>query len=124
VAANVLTTQTTVSTTYVDLATVGPAVTLTVPPSGRVLVSVSAGTFNSTGGGSDFMGFAITGGDARAAADTNALILGGNTLQAATASFIVTGLTANASDTFTAKYRVSGGTGTWANRSIWAIPIP
>jgi hypothetical protein len=124
VAANVVTSQTTVSTTYVDLATVGPTVTLTVPASGRVLVSVTSDMSNSTGGGSNFMGFAISGADTRAAADTNALILGGNTLQAATASFIVTGLTANGSDTFTAKYRVSGGTGTFSNRSIWAIPIP
>jgi hypothetical protein len=124
VAANVVTSQATTSTAYVDLATVGPAVTVTIPASGRVLVSVSAGTANTTGGGSDFMGFAISGTDTRAASDGNALILGGNNLQAATASFIVTGLTANGSDIFTAKYRVSGGTGAWSNRSIWAIPIP
>ena len=95
----------------------------TVPASGRVLVTVSSGMSNSTGGGSDFMSFAVSGATTVVASDAQALILGGNNLQAASASFVVTGLTAG-SNTFTAQYKVSGGTGTFVNRSIWAIPLP
>ncbi len=39
------------------------------------------------------------------------------------ATFFVTGLTAG-SNTFTAKYRVTGGTGTYLNRTIIVIPLP
>ena len=47
---------------------------------------------------------------------------GSNTDQGS-ATFYVTGLTAG-SNTFTAKYRVDAGTGTFANRTIVVIPLP
>jgi hypothetical protein len=59
-----------------------------------------------------------------AANDANALVLAGGSAQKASASFVVTGLTAG-EHTFEAKYRTSGpGTCTFASRSIWAIPLP
>jgi hypothetical protein len=124
VAAAVATSQTTSSTSYTDLTTAGPAVTVTVPASGKVLVTVTSGMQNSTGGGSCFMAFAVSGPTSVAASDAQAVILGGNNLQAASASYVVSGLTAGGSYTFTAKYRVTTGTGTFSNRSIWAIPLP
>jgi hypothetical protein len=42
----------------------------------------------------------------------------------ASATYVVSGLTSGASDTFTAKYRVSGGTGSYSNRNIVLIPLP
>jgi hypothetical protein len=59
-----------------------------------------------------------------AANDANALVLAGGSAQKASASFVVTGLTAG-EHTFEAKYRTSGpGTCTFSSRSIWAIPLP
>jgi hypothetical protein len=119
----VATAQTTTSTTYTDLGTVGPAVTVNVPASGKVLVSVTAGMFDSNNSALNFMSFAISGATTQAAADTRGLSLLGNTAQQASASFVVTGLNAG-STTFTAKYRTSAGTATFQNRSIWVIPLP
>jgi len=84
-----------------------------------------SGQNGGTGGGSCFMGFAISGGNTVAAKDGNAEILTGNTLQQASASFVVESLTPEASDTFTAKYKSgSGKECKFSNRSIWAIPLP
>jgi hypothetical protein len=127
VAASVATAETTTSPTYTDLATTGPAVTATIsattPGSGRALVSVTSGTQATNGSTSMFMSFAVSGATTMAATDTRALVLLGNNLQQASASFVVTGLNAG-STTFTAKYKVSGsGTATFSNRSIWVIPL-
>jgi hypothetical protein len=124
VAEAVATSQATSSTTYVNLTTEGPSVTLTVPPSGRALVSVTAAMFGSTGNTSCFMGFEVTGGPTVLPNDGNALILAGNTEQKASASFVVAGLTAGSTVTIQAKYRTSAGTCTFSTRSIFAIPLP
>jgi hypothetical protein len=125
VAAALLTQQATTSTTYTDLATVGPAITLPVPASGRVLVSVTAGIQTSTGGASGFMSFAMSGANTVPPATDNstALNLIGNDFQKASATFVLTGLSPG-STTFTAKYRTNAGTSTFQNRLIWAIPLP
>jgi hypothetical protein len=126
VANAVAATGTTSSTTYTDLASTekGPSVELTVPASGRVLVSVTAGMVGSTGSTSCFMGFEVLPGPTPAS-DANALILAGNATQKASASFVVNGLTAGA-HTFEAKYRAASAqsTCTFFNRSIFAIPLP
>jgi hypothetical protein len=122
----VATAESTGSNTYVDLTTGGPAITLDVPASGKVLVSVTAGVTASNNSTTCAMSFATSGAGATvlAASDARAMILLGNSLQQASASFVVTGLNA-VSTTFTAKYRVNGSqTCTFSNRSIWAIPLP
>ena len=74
------------------------------------------------------MGFAISGATVRAASNTQALSLlrggaqGAVALQGS-ATFYVTGLTAG-STTFTAKYDVTTGTGTFVNRTIIVVPLP
>jgi hypothetical protein len=125
VAAALSTTESTTSTTYADLQTVGPAVTLDVPASGRVLVSVTTGISTTTGGGSGYMSFALSGANTQAPPADNSLALNlfGNDFQKASASFVLNGLTPG-STTFTAKYRTNAGTSTFQNRSIWAIPLP
>ena len=70
------------------------------------------------------MSFTITGGpNDLVAMNARALILVSNNVQQSTASFIVP---ATAGTTFAAEYRSSVGTATcnYANRSIWAIPLP
>jgi hypothetical protein len=127
VAESVATAQGTASGTYVNLATTGPSVTLTVPESGRALVSVTAGMFGSTGNSSCYVGFEVTEGATvvKAPVDANALILAGPTQQQTSASFVITGLKPGASVTIQAKYRTSDEkTCTFSNRSIWAIPLP
>jgi len=71
------------------------------------------------------MSFATSGAGATVlpAADARALIEAGNSLQQASASFVVSGLNP-VSTVFTAKYRASASTCTFANRSIWAVPLP
>ena len=110
-----MTSQSTSSNSYTNLATSGPAITLTVPPSGRVLVSVTSGMTGGTGSTSCFMSFVVSGGSALAASDARALILTNNNLQQASASFIVA-LTPSTSATFTAQYRASASTCTFVSR--------
>jgi hypothetical protein len=76
------------------------------------------------------MGFAVSGNTTQAASDTKALVLQQNASEnssriqvQASATYLVT-LLAAGSNTFTAKYRVSTGTGTWVNRSIIVGPLP
>jgi hypothetical protein len=72
------------------------------------------------------MSFAVTQGATtiQPAADQNALLLIGNDVQAASASYFVTGLTAG-TYTITAEYRSPPGNPSCSfdNRSIWAIPL-
>lgn len=121
-AAAVATSETTTSTTYTDLATSGPAVTVTTGT--RALVGISA--FNQTSGVSaGYMSFAVSGASTIAATDDQATGLGGGGGGAAGRTGIVVLLTAltAGSNTFTAKYRAAGAvTGTWQDRKIWVIP--
>ena len=122
----VATSQTTTSTTYTDLATTGPAVTVTIPASGNALVILTASQSDGTNNQGAYMAFAVSGATTRAASDTTARIVKNGTGSSAvqgSATFFVTGLTAG-SNTFTAKYRVTGGTGTFLNRTIIVIPLP
>lgn len=65
------------STTYGDLATVGPAVVTTIPASGRLLICVSSDIIspNTNAGGGAYMSFAISGSHTLAADDDNALMI-------------------------------------------------
>lgn len=120
------------STTYADLPTVGPQVTLTPGASGTVIVLLSAevSAQNFYGTQQAFMTVALSGGNTLAAADANALSnmdwSGGNSQDDDHAMFmsILTGLAA-ASTTFTAKYRysIASGFGFFAARSMVVIPL-
>lgn len=116
--------ETSTSTTYADLATAGPSVTATIGASGRVLVVVGCQLYTNTVDAYAYMSFAVTGATTRAASDNEALYF--RTARAidgrqASHVSIVTGLTPG-SHTFTGKYRVTGGTGTWLNRRLIVIP--
>jgi hypothetical protein len=118
--ATVATSQTSSSTAYTDLATVGPAVTVTTTDT--ALVSISSLIATGTGGNGAFMAFAISGATTVAANDAQAISNPTTSGWTFGSTFLITGLTPG-SNTFTAKYRVAGGTaGTWVSRSIVVTP--
>lgn len=114
-AAAVATSETTTSTTYTDLATAGPAVTVTTGTKALVIVSCTMGGAT----GLMFMASAVSGATTNAAADDRGLALDAVSAHRSGSSFVYlfSGLTAGA-NTFTAKYRVVAGTGTFYNRRI------
>jgi hypothetical protein len=122
--AAVATAQTSSSTGYTDLATVGPQVT--VNTGSRALVLIGAGTSNSTAPAFCYVGVAVTGASAIAAADAQAAVWlninNANTTSQLSFAYLLTGLTPG-SNTFTAKYKVSAGTGTFSNRTLAVIPL-
>jgi hypothetical protein len=117
----VLTSETTTSTSFTDLATPGPAVTVTTGVNAFVFVH---GDVSNSGTGSVRMAYDTSGATTLAAADNRGINHSGvaSVGVAASACVIQTGLTPG-SNTFTAKYRVSASTGTFINRRIGVIPF-
>jgi hypothetical protein len=123
--ATVATSQSTTSTTYTDLATAGPSVTLTTGTKALVIVTSyvnASGTFNSA-----FVGFAVSGATTIASADATALNINvdnsmGIRIRASMASLVT--LTAG-SNTFTLKYKItnSGTNATFADRNIFVMNL-
>jgi hypothetical protein len=119
--ASLLVDETTTSTTYTDLATIGPAVTCDTGPA--ALVAVHGAMFN-TGSGSTRMSYEVTGASSIAPADNKGIGVFGVAGAGIVASCVVlhTDLTPG-SNTFTAKYRVASGTGTFGSRRIVVFPL-
>lgn len=117
--------EATTSTTYTDLGTSGPAVTVTVGSSGRVLVVLGASAWNGTAGNFVGMSVALSGANTVAASDAyiHAQVSPATTSGSDMSStFEITGLTSGAT-TFTAKYRVAAGTGNWSRRRLTVVPL-
>lgn len=127
VAASVATGESTSSTlNYVDLTTTTDQVTVTVGPSGAVLVSITAQMTNSGSAGFAIMSFAVSGANTIAASDANSIqyknpFVGGTGPRFG-ATKVLTGLTPG-STTFKLKFKASGGTATFTNRDISVIPF-
>lgn len=117
----VATSQTRNSTSYGDLATVGPSASVVIGPSGLALVILHAKLDNS-GANTSRMSFAVSGATTVAASDVESLAQQGSNTVEASGVFMVTGLTPG-TNVFTAKYRVHAGTGTFSNRQITVIPL-
>lgn len=121
--AGVLTEESTTSTSFTDLSTAGPAVTITTGTT--AVVSLSAEFQHSSVGTAMRMGVAVSGATTLAASNDNCLLLV-NTVSNYEIQYTrvlqLTGLTAG-SNTFTAKYNVGGGTGSFFKRNItvWAV---
>jgi hypothetical protein len=121
--AAVATVETTTSTVYTNLATVGPAVTVTTGTS--VLLGFHCRQSNATLASNCWTTYAVSGATTIAAADGTALSYDSpvaNSTAYHGTTFRVTGLTAG-SNTFTLQYRVSAGTGTFHNRNLWVLPF-
>lgn len=119
----VATQQSTTSATYTDLATAGPAVTITTDT--QALVLLFCGQMNPAINSSMAMSFAVSGATTIGATDTQA-----QTLQIAGSGvnigggipILVTGLTPG-SHTFTSKYRSDGtASNAFKDRRITVIP--
>lgn len=118
--ADVTTSQSSSSTSYVDLATTGPAVTCDLVAGQSVLVAVScrssvsptSTTFQAQ------MSFAVSGVESLTASDANAAE-NTNTASLTVSRSTVYTAAVTGSHTFTSKYRViNATTGTWLNRRI------
>lgn len=125
--AYVATAQTTSSTTATDLATAGPAVTVTIGNNGLAWVSISSGMLNDTSGSYAEMSFAVSGATTLAAGLPHRIYLqmtsGSQPDVGMSYSVLLTGLTPG-STTFTAKYRaIVSGTARFAEREISVIPL-
>lgn len=119
--------ESTVSASYVDLSTPGPAVTVTISGSGLAIVTLTAGMFNGTVNNGNAMGVALTGANTVVAVDTRSLQFASAVANQQGGPFsvrrLVTGLTPGVT-TFTAKYKsLSGGTASFNARSILVEPL-
>ena len=117
---NVTTGQSTTSTTFTDLTTSGPSVTVTTGT--KALVIMASQILISTNGNNAHMSFEVSGATTRSADDEVSMFHTGYSNEKWGSARIITGLTAG-SNTFTAKYRVSADTGTFTNRHIAVIDL-
>lgn len=117
--------ESTATTTYVDLATVGPAVTVTTGT--KAMITTGAGCSNNTLGLASRVAVAVSGATTIAAADADSYLEeSGNVSDQfqGTWTYITTALNAG-SNTFTNKYRTSagGGTSTFSRRLVTVVPF-
>lgn len=117
----VATLQGTTSVSYTDLATVGPAVTVTIGSTGKALVGIYA-AYSNPSGNFALMAFAVSGATTVAATDTACLQANVTSDVRNGAVVIQSGLNAG-STTFTAKYKATGGTANFNGRTLWVTPL-
>jgi hypothetical protein len=118
-----LSSGTTTSTTYTDLtgSSVGPAVTCVTGPSALVIVR---GSLENSGAGSARMSYDVSGAHVQAAADNRSVsVFGSAGVNVGAAEVALLSSMTPGTNTFTAKYRVSSGTGTFSSRRIMVIPF-
>jgi hypothetical protein len=115
---SIVTSQTTGSTSYTNLTTSGPAVTVTTGT--QALVIVSSRLTVDTAGQTAYAMYAVSGATTIAGDDNGSLqhtpSNGGYNMRAS-AVYVESSLTGG-SNTFTVQYRVTGGTGTWSARRL------
>jgi hypothetical protein len=113
--AQITTAEATSSATYTDLTTPGPTATVTVGPSGIVLVG-----FNTQiSGANGFASVALSGANTLAGSDVYSLAGAAVT---AGYTYLFTSLTAG-STAFKMRFRSSSGSITFTNRTIWALAL-
>jgi hypothetical protein len=115
--------ETTTSSSYTDLATVGPTVTVTT--GSKAIVLIGGRLFNNTVGQNTYASYDISGATSSSATDDRAHMM---TMPATSSSMqavnaILQDSLTPGSNTFTMKYRVTGGTGTADNRRLLVIPL-
>lgn len=117
------TSETTGSTSYTDLATAGPTVTVTTGTDALVLTTCTVA--DSASGTNTYSSYAISGATTVAATDDRSIFMttaAANQGMRASVAYFEDALTPG-SNTFTAKYRVISGTGTFGNRMLTVIPL-
>lgn len=124
-AASVSAFETTASAAFTNLATFGPSVTVTLGTSQRCIVIVSGTLLADLDGLNAFMGFEYSGpGGTNPADEFRSLTLFSSNFTgiAASKAFLASPIAPPGNWTFTARYKVSGGTAQFGNRHIIAIP--
>lgn len=118
--------ESTGSTSYANLSTTGPAVTVTIGENGLLLVGWSATINGTTSNAAAAMAPEITGTNTVAASDSISIIQRNHAdtdqTERWSGTHLYTGLNTG-STTVTAKYRASAGTPTFVNRTLWAVPL-
>jgi len=113
--------ESTTSTSFTDLTTAGPAVTLTTGT--KALVIVDCQQSNSNNGVYSVMGCEVTGASSVSpAVNDSSGTYAGTAFATRSKAIRYSGLTAG-SNTFTAKYAVEGNTGTWLRRNIFVMDL-
>lgn len=122
--ATVVTQETTASTTYANLTTGGPTVTVTTGP--VALFAIGCHMSNSSTGARNLASMDLSGSTTVVAGDTHIVAMDeqdtANRMISASRVQLYTGMTAG-SNTFKMVYRVSGGTGAFAARHGLVIPF-
>lgn len=118
---------TTTSTTFTDLdapAAIGPVVTVETGPTALVIVH---GQISNSGAGSARMAYTVSGATTLAAADNRGIAIfgaAGTTIACSMGTHHAGGTALTpGTNVFTAKYRVSSGTGTFDDRRIVVLPM-
>lgn len=121
--ANITTSETTTSTSFTDLTTTGPTVSSTTGT--RAIVWLGCQISNNTAGEWGGMSFAISGATTSSAGSNTAIMFESDSANqfahVGSSPFEVT-LTSG-TNTFTSKYIVSGGTGTFLRRRIFVLAL-
>lgn len=114
--------ENTSSTAYANVATVGPSATMTTGTS--AIVWIAAEISNSAVDADSKVSFEVSGATAISASDTWAIVVGGSYANSPTRRGCAhrVSLTAG-SNTFTMKYAVSSGVGTFGKREIDVLPF-
>lgn len=117
----VATAQSTSSTSFADLATAGPTVTLTVGASGKVKLSFRAQA-NNTSATENYVGIVISGANTVAAATYIVIESSANKNASGDCVTLITGLSTG-STTFKMQYAVLAGTCTFEKRELLAEAV-
>lgn len=118
-----LTVGTTTSTTFTDLtaSSAGPSVTVETGPYALVIIR---GSIENSGAGSARMAYDISGAHTQAAADNRGIhIFGTAGVNVGASDATLMSTLTPGTNTFTAKYRVSSGTGQFSSRRIIVMPF-
>lgn len=126
----VATSQTTTSTSFADLTTSGPLVTVTIGANGAALVSIRAMCGDTVQHAKCWLGIDVSGASTVAANETDAAgytAYAANAQQVAVGTFLITGLTPG-STAFKLQYKVTtggggSGTGTFSDRKLSVVPL-
>lgn len=117
---SVATQQDTTSTSYTDLSTTGPAVTVTLNEARSAVVLMKADMLNTATADDVWMSFAVSGATTIAADDARAVRHNGSGGVQSYSAFETVSLNAG-TNTITMKYCVDGGTGRFSNRNLAVI---
>jgi hypothetical protein len=114
-AAQILTNESTSSSSYTDLATTGPSVTVDTGTTALVIISAQL-----VGAGGGFVSVAVSGATTIAASDDQMLF--GANIGPVSALAIISGLNAGL-NTFTLRYKSASGSMSFLRRRIAVIPL-